>query len=644
MSFKTKQELNIEKFIQGSGSTLNLSGTTIVYGKLRYGNSVAITGSTQVPTKLYVDNRLLTGSTANNGITKNSNNFRLGGTLTGTTSIIGAQILNLGTTGSRLSQFNANASSSVSINSSTSNVNIGATSGFVNITSSNASSNGILIQSQNSLTLEGKTITMKGIPSSLAGITILGNTDTMFLSTGADLFIGGQPGFQGAKYDVDYSADFGPRSLVDKGYVTGLTTTLVTANNGLNKIGGNIRLGGSLTGSTTITTTSSNNLLVAGFPIRYTSDLSANFNTRSLVDKAYVTGITTTLTTTANNGITKTGTNFYLGGSLTGNTSIAGSSSSLSLVPNSLLLQSVGANVTNGINLNSTNGGIIIQKNGGGGGEIRIQSDTGITYQVSNNGRIRVQHSSGLSSSFAGIEYTHNYAANFGPRSLVDKDYVTGLTSGFITAITASNGLTIVGNDIQLGGTLLGSTTIDVNAQQLSFTNLESVSFGSTGNTLLYISNFSGHEIVQVDVPLTLAPYSTSLLLNASGYTRSLIYDTDTNEPKYSDGNQWLSLGSGTPIIVGITANTTLTSSRYKLALVNTSSSGLTVTLPTTPTNGDIVIIKDRVNNALNNNVNINGNGKNIDGSGSATVNTNGGSLKMIYSNEFDEWYVVGFF
>jgi hypothetical protein len=54
-------------------------------------------------------------------------------------------------------------------------------------------------------------------------------------------------------YDACYHADYTKRSLVDKEYVTGITSTLVaTANNGLNRVGDNIRLGGALTGDTYI--------------------------------------------------------------------------------------------------------------------------------------------------------------------------------------------------------------------------------------------------------------------------------------------------------------------------------------------------------------------------------------------------------
>ena len=554
MAFQTKQQLNSSKFFQSTGTTMNLSGNTIIFGKLAYNTAVAITGNTQITTKIYVDNKFSTGSTANNGLTKNGSNFRLGGSLTGTTSITGAQILNLGTTGSRLSQFNANATNAITINSSASNVNIGATSGFVNITSSNVSSNGILIQSQNSLTLEGKTISIKGSPSSQTGFDIIGSTDTLFIATGSETLIGGVPGsFAGAKYDIDYSAQFVPRSLVDKGYVTGLT-----------------------------------------------SSIGSSF--------------------TANNGLTKNGSNFRLGGTLTGTTSVIGSQI-LNLGTTASRLSQFNSNTSGAIGLNTSTNSITLTSSIG---NVAIVC-SGMTISGNTN--------------FRGARYISDYSANYNLRSIPDVNFVTGTTY-----IDANNGLSKSGNFIQLGGNpLLTSTSIDVNNKQLSFTNLESVSFGSSGNTFFQLFSFSGVDVIQADAPLTLSPYNTVSLPAPSGITRSLVYDIDTNEPKYSDGNQWLSMGSITPVIVGITANTTLTSSRKMVALVDSSTSGLTITLPITPVNGDIVTIKDRVNNAFVNNISIDGNARNIDGVSTTTINTNNGSLELTYSTLFDEWYITAF-
>lgn len=156
-------------------------------------------------------------------------------------------------------------------------------------------------------------------------------------------------------------------------FSAGSTGSTITASNGLVKVGNDIRLGGALTGSTTLsggafnynasgnrhvilnlntetggpdnnggiqlkvldgsngTTLSmddfgfvlSNN--VSGFPgAKYGADYSTHYTDRSLVDKGFVLGLVSGSSLTANNGLTKSGNNIYLGGLLTGDTIISG--------------------------------------------------------------------------------------------------------------------------------------------------------------------------------------------------------------------------------------------------------------------------------------------------------------------------------
>jgi hypothetical protein len=67
MAFSTKQNLSNDKFGQITGSTLTLSGDTVVAnsGKLRYSSVVSITGETQIVHKSYVDDLIIgvTGGT-----------------------------------------------------------------------------------------------------------------------------------------------------------------------------------------------------------------------------------------------------------------------------------------------------------------------------------------------------------------------------------------------------------------------------------------------------------------------------------------------------------------------------------------------------------------------------------------------------
>lgn len=67
MAFQTKQNLSSQKFEQTSGSTIVLSGSTVIgnSGELKYASSITITGETQIVHKSYVDTLIqgVTGGT-----------------------------------------------------------------------------------------------------------------------------------------------------------------------------------------------------------------------------------------------------------------------------------------------------------------------------------------------------------------------------------------------------------------------------------------------------------------------------------------------------------------------------------------------------------------------------------------------------
>jgi hypothetical protein len=90
-----------------------------------------------------------------------------------------------------------------------------------------------------------------------------------------------------------------------------------------------------------------------------------------------------------------------------------------------------------------------------------------------------------------------------------------------------------------------------------------------------------------------------------------------------------------------ITSNTTTTSTDHVI-LTTTASSGLTITLISTPVDGQVVVIKDKSGNANVKNITINGGGKNIDGSSSAVINTNYGAAKLVYSSSENAWFSIG--
>jgi hypothetical protein len=71
----------------------------------------------------------------------------------------------------------------------------------------------------------------------------------------------------------------------------------------------------------------------------------------------------------------------------------------------------------------------------------------------------------------------------------------------------------------------------------------------------------------------------------------------------------------------------------------NTTSAAFTVTLPATPTAGDLVGIKDYANTADTNNITIGRNGSNIEGvANDFVINIEGGSITLIYVDATKGW------
>ena len=75
---------------------------------------------------------------------------------------------------------------------------------------------------------------------------------------------------------------------------------------------------------------------------------------------------------------------------------------------------------------------------------------------------------------------------------------------------------------------------------------------------------------------------------------------------------------------------------------VNTTSGAITMTLPATPSAGDIVAFKDYAGTFGTNNLTIGRNGSNLDGTaGDKTIDTNNTSMSLIYVDATQGWKSV---
>jgi len=88
--------------------------------------------------------------------------------------------------------------------------------------------------------------------------------------------------------------------------------------------------------------------------------------------------------------------------------------------------------------------------------------------------------------------------------------------------------------------------------------------------------------------------------------------------------------------------STNTTASATNGYLVDVSGGTLTLTLPSSPTEGDKVGVCDFTQNAATNNITIDNNGNNIEGSASNyTISTDGKGLLFVYTNSTRGWEIV---
>jgi len=203
-----------------------------------------------------------------------------------------------------------------------------------------------------------------------------------------------------------------------------------------------------------ITSISSNYANFAG--IQYGADYSANYTNRSLVDKGYVDSVINSGSATASNGLSKSGSDIQLGGTLTDDTTINHDGYSL------IVREFAGAPYTvfNGDNFKIIDTGMNREVRFG----IGNSDTTGITFEGTNEHNLFYRDDSIYVSSnlgtFIGMEYANDYSANYTNRSLVDKEYVDNNKNW----VANGNALTTVRNDVS-GGSANGDGSMAIGVE-----------------------------------------------------------------------------------------------------------------------------------------------------------------------------------
>ena len=246
----------------------------------------------------------------------------------------------------------------------------------------------------------------------------------------------------GIQYAGDYSAFYIDRSLVDAGYVTGLTSNLQ----------GDIDY---LSGQTDLKLNISDFNVYSGATDTRITDNENDITTLNSESLINITGAT--------NGLSKSGSKLVkLGGDLTEDTVISGTTHDFTLNVADVVIQSAGVNGVDIIDAGA--GSIDIESDGG---SINLVGNTALGVQTTkleiSETTIKITDSRGTP---VGLEYAADYSSSFSDESLITKRYADAVVSGLDLKESVKAATTSGNTDIDLlggtfGGTIDGYTVQD---------------------------------------------------------------------------------------------------------------------------------------------------------------------------------------
>ncbi|MBK7884142.1 MAG: hypothetical protein IPJ81_10365 [Chitinophagaceae bacterium] len=325
-----------------------------------------------------------------------------------------------------------------------------------------------------------------------------------------------------------------------------------TASNGLTLSGKNVQLGGNLTQATTITNNSNALTFATGGTALNITGLTAGASTDSVVTVNTATGRINRIapgslpnSTTASNGLTLTGTDVRLGGNLTQATTLTNNSNALTFATGGTALNitglTAGASTDSLLTVNTATGRInqvavgrlpdnTTASNGLTltGTDVRLGGNLTQATTVTNNSNALTFATGGTALNITGL------TAGASTDSVVTVNTATGRINQVAVGrlpdnTTASNGLTLTGTDVRLGGNLTQATTLTNNSNTLtvatggSALNITGLTAGASTDSLLTVNTATGRvnriatgSITQIQNVTTT---NLALTLNNTHYT-----------------------------------------------------------------------------------------------------------------------------
>lgn len=464
---------------------------------------------------------------------------------------------------------------------------------------------------------------------------------------------------------------------------TTCTGTVTSANNGLSATSTTVSLGGALTGDTVINTADAYGLAIGSGSIASGNNSFAIGNTNCAVGNNSFAGGYNNVKVEADTSFA-----FALGGGYGGTTCIASGADNSAILGGNLQL------IINGSQDSAILGGSSNEISTTTGGKAAIVGGFSncvySSYSAIIGGNTNALLSGNTCSVILGgdnisvpADTLPNHAivpslaiwdspsAGAGVDELLvwnSTDKKVKKVAGSTLNVTANNGLTATGNNVVLGGALTGVTTVNADGNDISICTSGNLGFGikhdlshvtilgDVTQTGAYVSvgdsnniemqanatngvyvNSAGIRLISSDsVCITTTP--------AVGATSNavLVWNSTDKKIKQLDAT---SLGEDNNVydMAIVTTDVTLTTGSSYVQLVNNPTSGVTVTLPASPIDGQVFRVKDAAGTALTYPITIARNGNLIDsGTNDGILNTDGGALELVYNNTLG-WFVFSF-
>lgn len=256
-----------------------------------------------------------------------------------------------------------------------------------------------------------------------------------------------------------------------------LPSFTLTANNGITKTLNNFQLGGPLVQQTVIGTTAANSLVITGLIATLSPQFLVSQDSSGVLTKTTLSSILGTIT--SNNGLTKTGNNIQLGGALVKPTTVTTTGT------NTITLAGLVTDASPAFVITQASTGELVKTLASSiiPTPVTITADNGLTKTLDNiqlGGElitatdIITDVTNTLSITGLSTDNTPDFILTETNAGVVKKIATSTLTSNVLSNITADNGLTKTGNNIQLGGSLIQSTVVDIDSFAFTVRDLPS--------------------------------------------------------------------------------------------------------------------------------------------------------------------------